>query len=70
MLQFFNEHFYAEYRIKDVENLGALNKRKNYAWLVQKWASNDSLAEAGLEVGRVLLRQEVLGSITYLSHCY
>lgn len=70
LLQFFNEHFYAEYRIKDVETIGALNKRKNYVCLFQKWGVHESLDKVRLELNRILLQQEILKSITYLSHCY
>ena len=72
LMTFFNQWFYPEHRIRDVESLGYLNKKKNYRLLISRLTTSggSSQEQACVEVNRILIQQEILKSITYMAHCY
>ena len=63
MMAMFKQWFYLESRLKDIESLGYLNKKKNYTILMTRMGGS---SEA--EVNMILIQQEILHSIQYLSH--
>ncbi len=48
-MSMFNQWFYQEYRLKEVESLGYLNKKKNYKILLNRMANNE------FEVNKILI---------------